>query len=465
MAALAMTAAAQGVDPASYAAKEGYQLENLWLMSAGNGENGVAMGDWAEVTSHMANPGKATMATILGDKVYIACSQSYVDAVDENGQPYQALDHFGHLVVLDAATGKFEKELVLTLDGKQYEGLLCCNSIGHDNFGHLWTCGYVQPTYDDATNVAKPMKLYMINPETGEMTLVNEFMLDEIEGPGHGARVDYYDVIGDLTGQQARAVFMACPNEINFTYAWALEQGATEWGMQPDEYICVQALDTDPANQTAWNYSPMVSIVADDEFNGDMYYVDGHTTRPALYDREGEMVESLAGFQELEEWADFMPNQQANGVRQMRLNGVDFLGYAIKFPDDKDMGGQIALIKLDENGSTENAVPMWTMPEGKLGIRKGEGRFSHTIDYTPEYTDANGKHAINILIYKDMNGVGLYRLAEEGFVAGVNDVIADSDANAPVEYFNLNGVRVQGELVPGLYITRQGNNVNKVVVK
>lgn len=50
--------------------------------------------------------------------------------------------------------------------------------------------------------------------------------------------------------------------------------------------------------------------------------------------------------------------------------------------------------------------------------------------------------------------------------AGVNDVIADEDANAPVEYFNLQGVSVSAEnLVPGLYISRQGKTVKKVVVK
>ena len=38
------------------------------------------------------------------------------------------------------------------------------------------------------------------------------------------------------------------------------------------------------------------------------------------------------------------------------------------------------------------------------------------------------------------------------------------DENAPVEYFNLQGVRV-AEPAVGLYIRRQGNNVAKVMVK
>ena len=47
--------------------------------------------------------------------------------------------------------------------------------------------------------------------------------------------------------------------------------------------------------------------------------------------------------------------------------------------------------------------------------------------------------------------------------SGVADVAVDQDAE--VEFFNLQGVRVEGELTPGLYIRRQGNQATKVVVK
>lgn len=48
-------------------------------------------------------------------------------------------------------------------------------------------------------------------------------------------------------------------------------------------------------------------------------------------------------------------------------------------------------------------------------------------------------------------------------INGVNDI--EIDANAPVEFYNLQGVRVEGELTPGLYIRRQGNTASKVLVK
>jgi len=46
--------------------------------------------------------------------------------------------------------------------------------------------------------------------------------------------------------------------------------------------------------------------------------------------------------------------------------------------------------------------------------------------------------------------------------SGVADIIVDE--NAPVEYYNLNGIRVANP-ENGVYIRRQGNKVTKVLVK
>lgn len=51
--------------------------------------------------------------------------------------------------------------------------------------------------------------------------------------------------------------------------------------------------------------------------------------------------------------------------------------------------------------------------------------------------------------------------------SGVEDItVAPAEGNAPVIYYNLNGVQMNGDnLAPGLYIRRQGNDVSKVLVK
>lgn len=47
--------------------------------------------------------------------------------------------------------------------------------------------------------------------------------------------------------------------------------------------------------------------------------------------------------------------------------------------------------------------------------------------------------------------------------SGITDITADEDA--PVEFFNLQGVRLSGDLTPGLYIRRQGSVATKIAVK
>lgn len=49
--------------------------------------------------------------------------------------------------------------------------------------------------------------------------------------------------------------------------------------------------------------------------------------------------------------------------------------------------------------------------------------------------------------------------------AGVDDIISDSNADAPVEYFNLQGVRVANPAAGQLVIKRQGSEVTKMVVR
>ncbi len=49
--------------------------------------------------------------------------------------------------------------------------------------------------------------------------------------------------------------------------------------------------------------------------------------------------------------------------------------------------------------------------------------------------------------------------------AGIEGIEADG-SNAPAEFFNLNGARVNGDaLIPGLYIKHQGSKTSKVLVK
>lgn len=60
---------------------------------------------------------------------------------------------------------------------------------------------------------------------------------------------------------------------------------------------------------------------------------------------------------------------------------------------------------------------------------------------------------------------GVKEIQSEGTSTGIDNVVADEDAvEAPVEYYNLQGVRVMNP-TSGLYIKRQGTKVTKVMVR
>ena len=132
---------------------------------------------------------------------------------------------------------------------------------------------------------------------------------------------------------------------------------------------------------------------------------------------------------------------------------------------------------------------VWTVPEIEgleLHVRTMQNIFETTdalaaqaaeeipegwrIDgYTATYTvPASLQSLPGYQVYATYNGVlegeaSNLSIGANGNTSGVEDLEVVEDAE--VEFFNLQGVRVEGELTPGLYIRRQGNQATKVVVK
>lgn len=50
-------------------------------------------------------------------------------------------------------------------------------------------------------------------------------------------------------------------------------------------------------------------------------------------------------------------------------------------------------------------------------------------------------------------------------VSGIENVEAEAETDVEAEYFTISGVRVMGELTPGIYICRKGNRVEKIAIK
>lgn len=98
---------------------------------------------------------------------------------------------------------------------------------------------------------------------------------------------------------------------------------------------------------------------------------------------------------------------------------------------------------------------------------KGNGTYVYTI--TQETIDKlkdSGFHGWdgNVRIVGEGFKVTKLMLVEGG-LSSIEETLVDNDENAPVEYYNLQGMRVNEPAAGGLYIRRQGNKVTKIIVR
>ncbi|MDE6484084.1 MAG: Omp28-related outer membrane protein [Duncaniella sp.] len=94
-----------------------------------------------------------------------------------------------------------------------------------------------------------------------------------------------------------------------------------------------------------------------------------------------------------------------------------------------------------------------------------EYEFSHTLSLLNSIDDLSNIHIVVYLLNRKTGAIEnacVVKSPVEGD-SGIDTVIAD-DTDAPVEYFNLQGIRVNDPST-GLYIRRQGDKVTKVLVR
>lgn len=463
------TSFADGVttDPDTYDEVDGYVLTNRWLKASSNlGVTEYSQMPWMNSPNYCRT---VTVADYNGKKIIILANSK--DVVDKDKGPVDQ----GTFYYVDLLNGELVKKVTPTLDGKPFETLLCVNQIGTDDFGHIWFAGYCSNTYvqadaDKGTEARfQTIKFYKVdNLETGECSQFAEVGIsdgDEI----YGGRTDYYDIVGDVTREEARCVIMSAPSSNGtvspFVYGWVAEQGEDEFMGLFDEYVVSDYVGkTHPLEQGQWGTGAYLRIIKDEDFTADLFYTDGNATTPNYYDKKMALQDGIANTE-----AALWPETGCNGAAEITLNGDNFFLYPIK---QYASGGlcESRIIKLGESMNFDAAKECWVFPKAGLGSTSDGGNRIHCLQAVP-VVDANNVEGAYIVNYKCANGLGVYTMAPKDFIdpngdAGVDNIIADTDVNAPVEYFNLNGVQVSGDnLTPGLYITRQGNTVAKRIIK
>lgn len=428
----------------------------------------------------------AYVASPLGDPT---TGKNYRTATLANGVVYFAgsPNAVGKLLKFDANTGaQIGEELTLTVDGAPLEGTLCANNVIVDSFGHMLIIGatFKQTEVSEESPLA-PVKAYTVDTETGALTLFATLPRE------HNARIDYFDVIGDITGTEANAIIMAAAaQDGGWVYRWELAKGATEWtggfeGAVAYEIKSFYINEPEEGAITMWNYAPAVKIVmgeGDLQYAGELFYVDGFTAAPILYDTWGAVIDSF------ENAIDLAPEAGANGIAEVAIKGRKFIAVANHQHTGSNGGNEISFNEVGADMAFTGMERVWLIPANGMNpelISDAGNRF-HAI-YTQKLVDKNGKEGCYLLTAKSFAGLGVYLIAEEGFefeagaVEGIeannvnvvvaNGMISVNEASS-IEVYNMAGQKVVeanasqvAAPAAGAYIVKANVNGNAVVEK
>lgn len=408
-------------DPNGYETVNGISMRNLWLLDRFHyGTLELESFGWCSQ--------KARTAVMQDGIVYVARSEAkqiITPAANGGNDTIMA----AVIYRFDALTGEEMVPLDVTLNGKPYGVFLGVNTIGKDNFGHVWTAPYTSEKTPD-------VPLYQVNIETGELTLVANLDKGDVI-----ARTDYVDLVGDITLEQAECNVMTPGSQVPTVYAWHNDQGgdADTWEgfFSGDPYM--DFTEMYPESQTQWGYAPASRFVlSEDEdmrYSGENFYIDGFTTVPTLYASDGTIVDGFGSLSPEEMQADslLVPEVGCNGIAEFKLGDHNFIVYPIH-QYSAPGACEVNICELGEGMSFSGMQRYWTFPADGQGQTSDSGLRIHPI--TADYTTEGGKEAAIILEYKCFNGMGVYIVGEgvvpdEPLVVSIpGDVNGDGEVTA-----------------------------------
>ena len=400
-AALALVAFASAfavTDGQTYEPVNGIKIVNSWILDRFHTPTVFPKAEYCNT--------RARTAVMNNGVIYIARSEVKAAVVAPGDTVPQSV-----IYRLDAKTGAELPALDVTLNGKPYGEFLGVNSIGRDNFGHVWVIPYTSEKTAD-------IPVYTLNVETGELTLVTTLSKgDKI------ARTDYYDVIGDITREKAECNIMNAGTQVATIYRWHADQGAEEFegGFEGDLSLEITAFF--PETVTNWSYAPVVKMCYDPAsetpYAGELFYIDGFNSVPALYDVTGSIIDSFEAVDKA-----LYPEAGTNGVAEFTLDERNFMVYSIAQYAGTGHGCQANIVELGEGMSLGGMTKYWQIPADSLGQTSDGGNRVHCFNV--EYNDA--QDVVTLFDYKCFNGMAVYQIGKN--VGGGEEPGTKGDINA-----------------------------------
>lgn len=414
-------------DGQTYESIDGFNCENLWVFDRFHAEE-----------AYMGNPiasKNARTATTDGTTIYVGLSGETA-----------TIEKF------DLKTGAYLGSLALTKGGEAFSGTLAVNQVGFDEYGHFYAATFSANSLGDGQ-----YEVYTVDLTTGAVTSVGDLFFD-----GGLGRIDYCDVIGDITGVEANATVMAvtCAADNMNVFKWVREKGSDEWmggWTGQATFQAIEAGQTYPNGITGFSTGSVLKIVRDGSKSGNvnMFYIDGFTSAPALYGSDGAMIDNIsnADLKKTDKETGVTtgtvpePALGTNGIAEGSVGKTNLMIYS-EGQYDAPHKCQAVITTVDENMSFESMKPLWIVPADGLG-QTTDGVRVHSLFCLPQ-KDGSAL----LLTFKCYNGMGVYKITkkkedsvESNVVAAANitvngDVIAVSEVAETIEVFNVAGQKV-----------------------
>ena len=296
-----------------------------------------------------------------------------------------------------------------------------------------------------------------------------------------------FDVLGGTGRLSAPVASSPTPgaNDRYFTAAWNAVPGATDY------FLTVYASD-EGGNVTLEN--GFDNSVLPDGWSADMtlgwYNTNTNfgVSKPSLkFANSGESITSPMTTADISEISYWMKGQSTKGSATSVITEVLVDGNWVKISEN------VAKNLIDETVVLTDVIPEGAR-QARFTMNKVDGNISFD-DVTiktggkttvlPDFNNVSTNGATSVRVDKLKEGKGLYTYTVVAATAtqrspksepvsvvvpsmstGVEDITVDFENSvAPVEYFNLQGVRVANPTAGSIVIERRGNTVRKVVVR
>ena len=333
------------------------------------------------------------------------------------------INQAGYIVRVDGKTGEMLQPITIT-------GEHLFEQEGEDGaWSSAVTYGYNDIKFDSEgnclitglpTSSAQRFMVYEVDLETGAATeIINERLADNPDFEGVTARFDAMGVNGDIHGNAC--VMAACAGGGLDVFRWLIIDGEA----QPAELISMLIDENSYANKehlwniAGWGTAPQ--IFPQDEM-GSLFYVDGNTATPMLFDEGGVLIEDFikcpAGINVWNNPGDTaVLKADLCGLQEFQV-GEEYFMVMIGTHTPSTPPQAFALYKFaDEIRSFSEMEPLWYFPADGLG---GASNGVRTAVPTVE---VNGNKA-TIYLYAQNNGYAVYEFT----VGDVADAVEDVEA-------------------------------------